>query len=71
MPFVLTAHSVDGDNLDERRAMVTPVTETPVLDLIKTMTKDSIEASTLDEKELMLVRIAALVAVDAPRPRTW
>ena len=46
--------------------MVTPVTETPVLDLIKTMTKDSIEASTLDEKELMLVRIAALVAVDAP-----
>ena len=51
--------------------MVTPVTETPVLDLIKTMTRDSIEASTLDEKELMLVRIAALVAVDAPRPRTW
>ena len=30
------------------------------------MTKDSIEASSLDEKELMLVRIAALVAVDAP-----
>lgn len=46
--------------------MVTPVTETPVLALIKTMTKDSIEASTLDERELMLVRIAALVAVDAP-----
>lgn len=46
--------------------MATPVTETPVLDLLKTMTKDSITASTLDEKELMLVRIAALVAVDAP-----
>ena len=30
------------------------------------MTKESIEASSLDEKELMLVRIAALVAVDAP-----
>jgi alkylhydroperoxidase/carboxymuconolactone decarboxylase family protein YurZ len=41
-------------------------TDTPVLDLIKVMTKASIEASTLDEKELMLVRIAALVAVDAP-----
>jgi len=46
--------------------MAAPVTETPVLDLIKTMTEASIEASTLDEKELMLVRIAALVAVDAP-----
>jgi alkylhydroperoxidase/carboxymuconolactone decarboxylase family protein YurZ len=46
--------------------MVAPVTETPVLDLIKAMTKDSIEASSLDEKELMLVRIAGLVAVDAP-----
>jgi alkylhydroperoxidase/carboxymuconolactone decarboxylase family protein YurZ len=46
--------------------MATPVTETPVLDLLKTMTKDSIRASSLDEKELMLVRIAALVAVDAP-----
>ena len=41
-------------------------TETPVLDLIAKMTKDSIEASTLDAKELMLVRIAALVAIDAP-----
>ncbi len=41
-------------------------TETPVLDLIAKMTKDSIEASTLDARELMLVRIAALVAIDAP-----
>ena len=46
--------------------MVTKTTETPVLDLIKEMTASSIEASTLDEKELMLVRIAALVAIDAP-----
>jgi alkylhydroperoxidase/carboxymuconolactone decarboxylase family protein YurZ len=46
--------------------MVTPVTEAPVLDLIKAMTKDSIEASSLDARELMLARIAALVAVDAP-----
>lgn len=46
--------------------MATPETETPVLDLITTMTKESIKASSLDEKELMLVRIAALVAIDAP-----
>lgn len=30
------------------------------------MTADSIEFSTLDEETLMLVRIAALVAMDAP-----
>ena len=40
--------------------------ETPVLDLIASMTADSIEASSLDADKLMLVRIAALVAVDAP-----
>jgi 4-carboxymuconolactone decarboxylase len=43
-----------------------PATDAPVLDLLKTMTAQSIEASTLDEESLMLVRIAALVAVDAP-----
>ena len=41
-------------------------TETPVLDLLAKMTSDSIEASDLDAETLMLVRIAALVAVDAP-----
>ena len=41
-------------------------TETPVLDLLASMTADSLAASTLDSDELMLVRIAALVAVDAP-----
>jgi hypothetical protein len=40
--------------------------ETPVLDLLARMTVDSIEASTLDPETLMLVRIAALIAVDAP-----
>ncbi|MET0740311.1 MAG: carboxymuconolactone decarboxylase family protein [Candidatus Nanopelagicales bacterium] len=40
--------------------------ETPVLDLIAAMTADSIAASSLDAQTLMLVRIAALVAVDAP-----
>ena len=41
-------------------------TDTPVFDLLADMTADSIEASTLDAETLMLVRIAALVAVDAP-----
>jgi alkylhydroperoxidase/carboxymuconolactone decarboxylase family protein YurZ len=41
-------------------------TDTPLLDLLTTMTTASVEASGLDEKTLMLVRIAALVAVDAP-----
>ena len=40
--------------------------DTPVLDLLASMTADSIEASNLDSDTLMLVRIAALVAVDAP-----
>jgi alkylhydroperoxidase/carboxymuconolactone decarboxylase family protein YurZ len=40
--------------------------ETPVMDLLATMTAASIEASNLDPRSLMLVRIAALVAVDAP-----
>jgi 4-carboxymuconolactone decarboxylase len=46
--------------------MAEQTTETPVLDLLKRMNIESIEASTLDEETLMLVRIAALVAVDAP-----
>lgn len=41
-------------------------TDTPVLDLLAGMTADSIEASNLDPETLMLVRIAALIAVDAP-----
>jgi 4-carboxymuconolactone decarboxylase len=39
---------------------------TPVLDLLRNMTGASIEASSLDAETLMLVRIAALVAVDGP-----
>ena len=46
--------------------MTGSATEAPVLDLLKRMTAESIEASTLDEERLILVRIAALVAVDAP-----
>ena len=40
--------------------------ETPVLDLLASMTADSLEVCNLDPETLMLVRIAALVAVDAP-----
>jgi hypothetical protein len=39
---------------------------TLVLDLLARMTEDSIEASGLDEETLMIARIAALAAVDAP-----
>jgi len=46
--------------------MAESTNETPVLDLLASMTADSIEASSLDPQTLMLVRIAALVAVDAP-----
>ena len=40
--------------------------ETPLLDLLKDMTASSLDATNLDEQTLMLVRIAALIAVDAP-----
>ena len=40
--------------------------DTPVLDLLVGMTADSVEASNLDAETLLQVRIAALVAVDAP-----
>jgi len=40
--------------------------DTPVLDLLENMTVASVEATTLDDKTLMCVRIAALVATDAP-----
>ena len=40
--------------------------ETPVLDTLAAMTAVSIQNSSLDNRELMLARIAALAAVDAP-----
>ena len=46
--------------------MAGSTSRTPVLDLLASMTADSIEASSLDPETLMLVRIAALAAVDAP-----
>jgi 4-carboxymuconolactone decarboxylase len=46
--------------------MAEKTSETPILDLLASMTAESIEVSNLDGQELMLVRLAALVAVDAP-----
>jgi len=46
--------------------MTESTNEAPVLDLLATMTAASIEASNLDDETLMLVRVAALVAVNAP-----
>ncbi len=46
--------------------MATQSNETPILDLLARMTEASVEASGLDGRTLMLVRIAALVSVDAP-----
>jgi Carboxymuconolactone decarboxylase family len=40
--------------------------DTPVLTLLATMTLASVEASSLEGRELELARIAALVAADAP-----
>lgn len=45
---------------------MTDTNEAPVLELLAQMTADSVEASTLDARVLLLVRVAALVAVDAP-----
>lgn len=40
--------------------------ETPVLDTLAAITAASVERCELDPRDLMLTRIAALVAVDAP-----
>ena len=46
--------------------MTDPTTESQLRDLLANMTAESLAASSLDDNTLMLVRIAALVAVDAP-----
>jgi 4-carboxymuconolactone decarboxylase len=46
--------------------MTEPTSQTLVLDLLASMTADSVAASSLDAETLMAARIAALVAVDAP-----
>jgi carboxymuconolactone decarboxylase family protein len=56
----------DRPTQQTREVHMPEATETPVLDLLAEMTEKSIEASSLDPEKLMLVRLAALVAVDAP-----
>jgi hypothetical protein len=46
--------------------MADQASDSPILDLLAAMNRAGIEASTLDPQSLMLVRLAALVAVDAP-----
>jgi hypothetical protein len=46
--------------------MSTSASETPVLDLLATMTEASVQASSLDPQTIMVARLAALVASDAP-----
>ena len=65
-------HAVSGStrlvltNSKKGTIMAGSTSETPVLDLLASMTANSIEASSLDPETLMLVRIAALASVDAP-----
>jgi hypothetical protein len=59
--------SAGGKNTKERMGMMgSEPAETPILSVLAAMTADSLEASSLDAETLMLVRIAALVAIDAP-----
>ena len=46
--------------------MASSNSSTPVLDLLTSMTLDSISASSLEPRELMIARLAALIAIDAP-----
>ena len=46
--------------------MTLQTSDTPVLDLLFEMNAASIEAAGLDPERLFLVRLAALIAVDAP-----
>ena len=44
--------------------------DTPLLDTLALMTAASVDACNLEDRELMLARIAALAAVGAPLRRT-
>ena len=46
--------------------MSSQASDAPILDLLTSMNTAGVEASSLDPQSLMLVRLAALVAVDAP-----
>jgi hypothetical protein len=46
--------------------MASQSSESPILDLLTTMNLAGVDASSLDAQSMMLVRMAALVAMDAP-----
>ena len=46
--------------------MAAEQSDSPILDLLATMNIAGVQASSLNAESLMLVRLAALVAVDAP-----
>ena len=46
--------------------MANQASDTPILDLLAGMTALSLETTTLDAKSVILARLAALVATDAP-----
>jgi hypothetical protein len=61
-----TKKSPDYESRTKVSTVAESTRETPILDLLARMTADSVETSSLDPESLMLVRIAALVAADAP-----
>jgi 4-carboxymuconolactone decarboxylase len=66
-PRVVPRETVKNANCDEGRpTMSAAPDDTPIIDLVAKMTADSLESTSLDDHSLMLVRIAALAAVDAP-----
>jgi alkylhydroperoxidase/carboxymuconolactone decarboxylase family protein YurZ len=70
MPQVTTAMNYWYSQADSRTLLaageISMTTETPVLDTLAAITAASLEQNALAPRELMLVRMAALIAVDAP-----
>src|SRR5687767_13072841 len=66
-PVMRRAGRPGGAPEAEKEGTMAQTSDTPVIDLLGRMTVDSLEAaSALDERTIMLVRLAALIAVDAP-----
>ena len=66
-PVTAAADSLNRLAKDASETEEGPMTaDTPVLDTLADMTVASVEHNALAPRELMLVRIAALIAVDAP-----
>jgi 4-carboxymuconolactone decarboxylase len=59
-------HATTAYRSTKELQMADQASDSPILDLLAGMNLAGIEASSLDAQSLMLVRMAALVAVDAP-----